>query len=347
MKLKLERYLGRSGFQNLQINVPELSAYFTIENSYLNVIVMVDAQDDSERIGKMLDDFLENVQWEAPNGEIIDIHALSVIFASDEEKARKVGENQSFCWYVNTQTGQLIIDEGKCEDFYGMKSAFEKALAEPEELESISEETQEKVTDEQPKKRYISYVNNGLLAANIVLFVLCIFNGEFFYKYGSFDLVYMINENQWYRFITCMFLHGDVYHLSGNMIYLYTLGDMVEKDLGHVKYFLLYMLSGIAGSAVSMAFSILTKDFTPSLGASGAIFGVTGALFWIAIRNRGGDRKLTALKIVFLIVYSLYSGFVSTNVDNAAHIGGLIGGFVLAILLYRKKGQAKERGKME
>ena len=87
---------------------------------------------------------------------------------------------------------------------------------------------------------------------------------------------------------------------------------------------------------------MMAENFTPAVGASGAIFGITGALLWVTTRNRGGDKKLTVLKMIFLIVYSLYNGFISTNVDNAAHIGGLIGGFVLAIILYRKK-----RGKME
>lgn len=337
MKLKIEKYLERSGFQKLPIDVPQLSVYFTIENGYFNVLVLVSPAAEPEETKKMLDDFLESAEWKAPNGETIDIHALSVIFSSDLEAARTIGENQSFCWYVDTQTEKLVIDEGKCEDFYGMKVAFERVLAEDEPPEEEPE-----VTCEQPEKKFTGYVNMGLLIANIVLFILCIFNGEFFYEKGAFNPVYMIGENQWYRFITCMFLHGDVYHLSGNMIYLYSLGDMVEKEFGHVKYFLLYMLSGIAGSVASMAFSILTKDFTPAVGASGAIFGITGALLWVTIRNRGGDKKLTVLKMIFLIVYSLYNGFISTNVDNAAHIGGLIGGFVLAIILYRKK-----RGKME
>lgn len=340
MKLKIEKYLERSGFEKLPIDVPELSVYFTIEKSYFNVVVLVVSTHEPAEMRKMLDEFLESAEWKAPSGESIDIHALSVIFSSDTEVAKEIGKNQDFCWYVDTQTGHLVIDEGKCEDFYGMKAAFEKALTEPE----ISEAEPE-VTHEQPKKKYISYVNIGLLVTNFLLFILCIFNPEFFYGKGSFDLVYMINENQWYRFITCMFLHGDVYHLSSNMIYLYTLGDMVEKDLGHIKYFLLYMLSGMAGGAASMAFSVLTKDFTPAVGASGAIFGITGALLWIIIRNKGGDKKLTVLKMIFLIAYSLYNGFISTNVDNAAHVGGLIGGFVLAIILYRKK--SKERGKME
>lgn len=344
MKTKIENYLGRNGFQKLRAEIPGMSVYFTIEKSYINAFVLVDADGKPEVTVELLDGFLEKSDWKAPNGERIDVHALSIIFSADVEKARAVGANQVFCWYIDTAEEKLVIDAGKCEDFYGMKGILEKAIKEPEPEEYP---TEEEVAVGQPKKRGICYVNYGLLIANIVLFLLCIFNGDFFYGKGTFDIVNILSQQQWYRFITCIFLHGDVYHLSGNMIYLYTLGNMVERELGHVKYFLLYMLSGLAGNVGSMAISILINDFTPSLGASGAIFGITGALLWIIIRNRGRHEEITFLKIIFLIVYSLYNGFISTNVDNAAHLGGLIGGFVLAIVLYRKKGKAKERGTME
>ncbi|MBE5882220.1 MAG: rhomboid family intramembrane serine protease [Lachnospiraceae bacterium] len=345
MKTKIERYLERKGFQRLYANIPGLSVYFTIENSYINAFVMADADGEPGVTKELLDSFLEKSDWKAPNGETIDVHALSVIFSADVEKARAVGESQTFCWYIDTIKEELVIDEGKCEDFYGMKSVLNDAIKTEEILPEDISDIKNEVTIEQPVARRIPYVNYGLLIANLVLYFLCIFNSEFFYGQGAFDLVLVINEHDWYRFITSVFLHADVYHLSGNMIYLYTLGDIVERELGHVKYFVLYMLSGLAGNIMSMAFSIVMNDFTPSLGASGAIFGITGALLWIVIRNRGRHEEITIPKIIFLIAYSLYNGFVSTNVDNAAHVGGLIGGFVLAILLYRKKGKAKERGR--
>lgn len=347
MKTKIENYLGYEGFQRLGANIPGMSVFFTIEKSYINAFVLADADSEPEVTMESLDSFLEKSDWKAPNGETIDVHALAVVFSSDVEKAREVGINQTFCWYIDTKEEKLVIDEGKCEDFYGMKAILKKAIATQESVLQETEKNNSQVIPEQPRKKKINYVNVGLLTANIGIFLLCIFFGEFFYSKGAFDPVYIINEGQWYRFLTCMFLHADVYHLSSNMIYLYTLGDMAEKELGHIKYFLLYILSGLSGTTLSMFFSILAKDFTPSLGASGAIFGITGALLWIIIRNKGRYAGITIPKIIFLIAYSLYNGFISTNVDNAAHLGGLIGGFVIAIILYRKKGKAKERGMME
>ena len=81
---------------------------------------------------------------------------------------------------------------------------------------------------------------------------------------------------------------------------------------------------------------IWTYDFAVSAGASGAIFGIIGALLYIAIRNRGRIGNVTGRGLIFMIVLSLYYGFTSSGVDNFAHIGGLLSGFILSILVYRK-----------
>lgn len=334
MRTKVEKYLEHIGFQRLMADIPGIDVYFTIENSFINALVLVDADGQPEVTDIQLDSFLEKSDWKAPGGETIDVHSLSVIFSRDEDKARSIGHNRMFCWYVNTERESLVIDEGKCADFYGMKAVLQKAVTEPEIQESSG---QQEVTIEQPQNKAVSYVNYGLLIANFVMYVLCIFGGTFFYELGALNPILLVVRKQWYRFFTCMFLHADVYHLSGNMIYLYTLGDMAEKQLGHMKYLVLYLLSGLVGGFASMAFSVLTKDFTASVGASGAIFGITGALLWILIKSRGKNEVITVPKMIFLIAYSLYNGFISTNIDNAAHIGGLIGGFILAMLLYRKR----------
>ena len=344
MKTKIENYLGQYGFQRLGADIPGMSVYFTIEKSYINALVLVDVDGEPAVTSEALDGFLDKSDWKAPNGDTIDVHALSVLFSSDVEKARQVGRNQVFCWYMDTQNEKLVTDPEKCEDFYGMKGILEKAISEPAYVQVPKEEN--RAIQNQPKKS-ISYINYGLLIINAVLFFFCLFYGDTIYQEGMFDPEYIFGQQEWYRFLTSVFLHGDVQHLTGNMIYLYAVGDMVEREFGRFKYIVLYLLSGLAGNALSLLFSVLTNDFTPSLGASGAIFGLTGALLWIIVRNKGRYEAITLAKIIFLIAYSLYNGFISTNVNNAAHIGGLIGGFVLAILLYRKRDKAKERGTKE
>jgi rhomboid protease GluP len=146
-----------------------------------------------------------------------------------------------------------------------------------------------------------------------------------------------------------MFLHGDISHLAGNMMVLFFLGNIVEKELGHIRYFILYFISGIAGAMASLWMQSIRimygEEVVGSIGASGAIFGMLGGLLWILIRNRGHLAEMSLLRVLFLVCYALYGGLMSSNVDNAAHFGGLAAGFFMAVLLYRKKKKPKEREK--
>ena len=96
--------------------------------------------------------------------------------------------------------------------------------------------------------------------------------------------------------------------------------------------------------ALSMYVAFVRGSMIGSVGASGAIFAVVGAFLWVLLRNHGKLETMTTKKILFLIAYSLYFGFTSTGVDNAAHIGGLLSGFVLGICLYRKKRPGQKQG---
>ena len=131
-----------------------------------------------------------------------------------------------------------------------------------------------------------------------------------------------------------MFLHFGISHLANNMLVLFFLGDNVERAVGHWKYLVIYLLSGLAGSGLSFAHAMLSGDYAVSAGASGAIFGVIGALFYIVARNRGRLEDMTTRRLGFLIFISLYHGITGSGVDNYAHVGGLIGGILSALVLY-------------
>ena len=103
-----------------------------------------------------------------------------------------------------------------------------------------------------------------------------------------------------------------------------------------VLFLLLYLVAGLGGNVLSIWHSIQIGKYSVSAGASGAIFGIIGALLYIVIRNRGRVGTLTSKGMLFMIVISLYYGFTSAGIDNYAHIGGLITGVIMAILIYRK-----------
>ena len=121
------------------------------------------------------------------------------------------------------------------------------------------------------------------------------------------------------------------------MVTLAVVGRYVEPIIGKVRFVIIYLMSGLVGSALSMMGELLTGDYAISAGASGAIFGLTGALLSLTILNRGQIAGITKQNMMIMIGISLYNGFVSEGVDNLAHIGGLICGFLLTFLLCPKR----------
>ncbi len=134
------------------------------------------------------------------------------------------------------------------------------------------------------------------LGLNIVGYILCTQIGELVYNVGSMNAERVLEAKQYYRFVTSMFLHTDAEHIVSNMIFLVGLGQMVEQAIGHVRFVLLYVLSGFGAGAFSIAYAILTGHIYDAVGASGAIFGLIGALFILVVAR---DRRRRAYSNTF------------------------------------------------
>ena len=184
-------------------------------------------------------------------------------------------------------------------------------------------------------------VNTIMVVINVLVFiVMSIFGStedvDYMLRTGAMYVPAVTLGGQYYRFITCMFMHFGFMHLLGNMVVLIFLGNNIERMVGKLKYFLIYMGSGLIGSLGSFAYSFLYNKNIVSAGASGAIFGLIGALLWLVILNKGTIGNITIPKVFLMIAYELYSGFTSPNIDMSAHLFGLFGGFILAFILCRK-----------
>lgn len=140
----------------------------------------------------------------------------------------------------------------------------------------------------------------------------------------------LILNGEYYRLFTCMFLHGGLIHIASNMYSLYCVGYMVEKVYGKVKYLAIYLISGI----ISSVFSFLFSDAI-SIGASGAIFGVLGAVFLFGFMLRDKIGKQLLINIVSVIVLNIFITMSVPNIDIFAHIGGFIGGVLISLILGR------------
>ena len=176
-------------------------------------------------------------------------------------------------------------------------------------------------------------VSAALVAVNAVVFVLCEFTGELLYNAGKLDIISVLVRGEYGRILWSMFLHSGIDHLFNNMLILFFLGSMIEKEVGHIRYAVLYFLSGIGGNLLSLLYRALHADLSASLGASGAVFGLDGVLLAMVLFSGRKMENVTPVRVLLMIVYSLYSGYTGRNIDNAAHVGGLLTGFGAACIM--------------
>ncbi|MGP4072483.1 rhomboid family intramembrane serine protease [Piscibacillus sp. B03] len=175
-----------------------------------------------------------------------------------------------------------------------------------------------------------------LLAINVFIFMLVENSGgstnvENLVKWGAKYNPYIADGEYW-RIITSMFLHIGVIHLIMNMIALYYLGELTEKIYGTKRFFFIYFVAGVFGSVASFA----TND-SVSAGASGAIFGLFGALLFFGLHNREIFFKTMGMNLMIVIGINIVFGLSVPQIDNGAHIGGLIGGFLASQIVHLPK----------
>ena len=176
------------------------------------------------------------------------------------------------------------------------------------------------------KKTYITYI---LIAINTIMFILMFMFDKydyFVYNYSVYGYDIVVHH-EYYRLITGAFLHADIFHFLFNMYALYLIGTQIENFMGKVKYIIIYFFSILSASLLSI---ILNRY--ASIGASGAIFGLLGSLLYFGYHYRVYLGGVIKSQIIPIIVINLLFGFLpGSNIDNYAHIGGLIGGLLITI----------------
>ncbi|MEU1195743.1 rhomboid family intramembrane serine protease [Streptomyces sp. NPDC005813] len=172
-------------------------------------------------------------------------------------------------------------------------------------------------------------VTKILIGVNLVAYVAQKVLGDSFtdrfYLFGQAQLdgrIQGVAEGQWYRMLTSMFLHGSIVHILFNMLSLWWIGGPLEAFLGRARYLTLYLLSGLAGSALTY---LVAATNSPSLGASGAIFGLFGATA-VLMRRLNYDMRPVIALLAINMVFTFSPAF---NIAWEAHVGGLVGGVVV------------------
>ena len=190
----------------------------------------------------------------------------------------------------------------------------------------------------------------GLVGINVLIYILTAIasrsldiNILVLVQYGA-KVNELIIYGEYWRLLTSAFLHADLLHILFNMYALYSLGKIVEIELGGIRYLIIYFFSAITAGLLSF---YMTPNIT--VGASGAIFGLLGAILVMALFGKSKALKGMVRSILFILGLNLFIGFAgSSNIDNFGHVGGLLGGIFVAgiFMLIERLGKNRDENRI-
>lgn len=276
------------------------------------------------------------------------IICLNIIVSSNEnfsindyvsEESITDGVSFKVWWGVNLSMDLVDFPKGQPDKISNIRESIEAALKNPSVKLNESDkinfkefENQKRMQSSLEKRSVNSEMTLLILFINVaVFFAAMILNNQsrMVSLYGL-DSYKVVVEGEYYRLITGMFIHSGLYHIVGNGVYLYVFGSRVEKYYGKMNFIIIYFLSGLLGSIFSV---FLTGGI--SVGASGAIYGLLGAVLVLSqIRKRSVD-GLSFYTILIIFFPGLAFGALDSGIDIFGHLGGAIGGYLIAYCILK------------
>ncbi len=353
---RLETTLMNLEYRKVNSNAPGIYLFYHIEGAQLTVVSVIRAVTGSELGREQYERILEQIKNNFTSSNPQNIKLLSLILTAFPDRVKhfcidsKEGDNH---WIIDINAGRLIIYETQSQEFSALQRQIEEllteeAVARQEEMRTEYPTMPGQQEGQKPVYKLLTLVNTGIILANIIIFLISQFTPVFggksqWFAKGALSWYFVIREKEYYRIITSMFLHSDWSHLFNNMLVLLFVGDKLERAAGRSRYFFLYFGSGILAGAASIGYN-MWKDNGQfsyggsvfSIGASGAIFGIVGAMLFIVAINRGRLEGISTRQMGLFVVFSLYGGITNTRIDQAAHVGGFLAGLILAAAVYRR-----------
>lgn len=344
---RISDFLYQQGYRFCKVKPEQVGVFYKYVQEGFHIVMLVDRTQgytlSIEQYRHMQDQMMD--LFFRPLGRLQDfpegypvyhVESISILIGENDRYARTICNNEKNVWVYEPVEQRLIIYENQPGDFFGLKQGIEGI--------TTSGYKAQEADNRKIAKKKIPFITIGLASINVLIYIILMFLGNtenvaFMASHGAMYPDFISEGNQWWRIITAMFLHFGASHLINNMITLVGLGNRVEYEIGHAKMFIIYLLSGVGGGLSSYYMMLYTNNYAVAAGASGAIFGIVGAMLWLVILNKGNLQGVTTKQMLLMLGLSMYYGFATAGVDNPAHIGGAITGFVLAIILCHRKHQ--------
>lgn len=350
IKKEIQDTFSREGYRFFGVKPENIGVFYKYYQEGFHVVIVVDTEQGapmSVEQHRVITDRVKSIFYhpqevlaDFPEGfPVYHVELLTLLVGRDTEQIRTLGASGENIWGYLTAEKRLLIYENQPGDFWGLR----RALEEQQPLKQQSAAARRSFPKYMEIKKY-PYITIGIVAVNVIVYLILEWLGDtedamFIASHGGMYPSFLLYNNQWWRILTAGFIHFGITHLANNMVVFALMGERLERAVGHVRMAVIYLLSLIGGGLLSYAVMLYTGEHAVSAGASGAVFGVIGGMLWVVIFHRGRFEGMTARRYVMMIVLSLYYGFTSISVDNWAHIGGLVTGFIVTAILYHRKSQ--------
>ena len=334
---RIAAILRQNGYTAFDKDMQGVYVHDTVATAYL-VTLGVSSDEISielyENIQKRIE-FLATMRYQK---QVKVLHLLVTENGMFKDEELNILEKMNNIWFISADIGRVYVFEKQIQNFDQLYDRLEVGM---NEWHSQKRKEQFRITP----------VNISIVILNILYFVFVIisqkdmnavYDTDVMLKMGALSYDTFMS-GAWYQIITSMFLHFGISHLINNMILLTYVGCELERRIGSVAYLVLYLVTGICGNVASLVYYHLNGSVVVSAGASGAIFGVMGALIIILVIQHTQTPELSPRRLVLSAVLSIYYGITTIGVDNAAHIGGFISGIIGGFLLSK----ISQYGKLE
>lgn len=327
----LVKQFQAAGYKRAIVNGAFVDVLLQIQPQCTHVVVLIDCIHLKDLTVEKYENIVRAIRKSIYNYDFQQIQMLQVLCTNQPEQEKEYLSVFGEHWIVDLEEERLFIYEDQIAEFSNAREIIEQAFLREEMLE------EEKI---RARKNYIkeNICTILLVLLNIFVFLWVEFTGS------SQDVEHIANSGAlctqsighgfwYYQLVTSMFLHFGMEHLAGNMFMLLALGQYVEKRVGKLFYLTIYFGAGLIGNLAEI-FDMLQNQgqIVVAAGASGAVYGIVGALLYLVIRNHGKMADLPLRNIILLTIFGVCNVMISSNV-NYAHVGGLIGGFILTGIL--------------
>lgn len=337
-------------YQRLDIKIDAMDMFYRSDNMGTEAVLILRVISGTEVSPEEYKLIINKVKARFHESGFPEVNLLGLILTAVPERAKQFILEQDDHFIVDLWDRRLIIYENQSPYFSKLIPIIDNIIHDEEYTTGLNEKGYGKGYGGHPHKiHWVTFFNTILIVINIIIYIIVHHTGLLgetvdLLQRGALSWLLIKEESQFYRLLTSMFLHSDFEHLINNMLVLFFVGDNLERAAGKIKYLIIYFGSGIIAGISSISYNMIKDRMVFSIGASGAIFGVVGAMGYILLVNKGRLENISSRQIILLTIFSLYGGVANANIDNIAHIGGFIGGVVLALILYRrpKKPQDEE-----